>query len=50
MNQVTVSEQVGTECVGGEFEIGGVKNRIVWIRTEGLESAQVKPTDDDGTW
>ena len=52
MNEVTVQQQIGTEYVGGYFEIGGVKKRIVWISAEGLHDNQVQPADDPtpSTW
>ncbi len=50
MDVVTVQELIGTHYVGGQFEIGGVKKRIVWINTEGLEENQVQPADDSGAW
>ena len=46
MDMVTVREQIGTHYVGGQFAIGGVKRRILWINTEGYEDNQVKPADD----
>ena len=50
MDTVTVREQIGTHYVGGQFAIGGVKRRIVWINTEGYEGNQVKPAEDSGSW
>eukprot|EP01043_Picozoa_sp_COSAG02_P026172 COSAG02_NODE_1499_length_12268_cov_12.941984_12_plen_486_part_00 len=52
MGVVTVREQIGTEYVGGYFEISGVKRRIVWINAEGLHDNQVQPADDPtpSTW
>ena len=50
MNVVAVRQQIGTEYVGGVFEIGGVKRRIVWISTEAYEDNHVRPDDDpDGS-
>ena len=33
--------QIGTEYVGGAFEIGGIKRRIMSVNTDGLEANQV---------
>ena len=50
MSLVTVQEQIGTVYVGGAFEIGGVKRRIVTVNTDGLEANQDQPASDTGTW